>query len=86
MTAPVAPRVVDCPTGETTHWILRSLKLPYESSSLCTAYGGNDYKVSVTVLIFVSPVVHDEVLISPPATRHPERSEGSWYMPVWGYM
>ncbi|WP_296980084.1 hypothetical protein, partial [uncultured Dialister sp.] len=49
-------------------------------------FRGNAYKGSVTVLIFVSLVVHDEVLISPPATRHPERSEGSWYMPVWGYM
>jgi hypothetical protein len=47
-------RVVDSPTGETTHWIFSRLTTPYKSSSLCTAFGGYEYKVDVTGLAFVS--------------------------------
>jgi hypothetical protein len=32
LTSPLGPRVVDCPTGKTTHWIFVSLSLPYSTA------------------------------------------------------
>ena len=32
LTAPMAPRVVDSPTGETTHWIVSRLATPYSTA------------------------------------------------------
>ena len=33
LTVASPPRVVDCPTGETTHWIFVSLSLPYSTAT-----------------------------------------------------